>query len=264
MIPHRWGVYILNAQSFFYEPNYEITGLVGRLFGKKALEDSNPGGMKRLSAEDGAGYFEMWPAPVDEWAAPLDGDSPDVALLRPLLAKTQMEKVPLRLAYDANRNGWDTAAFHAAVDTFGATLIVCTSEGGAIFGGYNPRGFIGLGEDRDSIAAFLFTWPDGDTRKLPLKMPKVGGASLAVVDKPDVIQFGAEGLTVLDTRGDEKMAKCRLGTYYARTPSGGRTLFSDKEDAKKTRLKELKAYVMIGEGETWELDGIVWKTGMKS
>jgi hypothetical protein len=32
---------------------------------------------------------------------------------------------------------------------------------------------IGLGEDRDAIAAFLFTWPDGDTAKPAIKLPKV-------------------------------------------------------------------------------------------
>ena len=30
----------------------------------------------------------------------------------------------------------------------------------------------GLGEDRDSLAAFLFTWPDGDTSKPAIKLPK--------------------------------------------------------------------------------------------
>ena len=40
-------------------------------------------------------------------------------------------------------------------------------------GGYNPKGWIGLGEDRDAIAAFLFTWPDGDTSKRPIKLQKV-------------------------------------------------------------------------------------------
>lgn len=39
--------------------------------------------------------------------------------------------------------------------------------------GYNPEGFIGLGEDRASNGAFLFTWPDGDTSKPGLKLPKV-------------------------------------------------------------------------------------------
>lgn len=78
-----------------------------------------------------------------------------------------------RLAYDANRDGWSSEAFHAAVDTFGAAVVVATTAGGSICGGYNPRGFIGIGEDRDAIAAFLFTWPDGDVSKPAIKLPKV-------------------------------------------------------------------------------------------
>lgn len=48
-----------------------------------------------------------------------------------------------------------------------------------------PWSLAGLGEDRDSIASFLFTWPDGDVTKNPIKLPKVGGPSLAVIDKPE-------------------------------------------------------------------------------
>ena len=51
-------------------------------------------------------------------------------------------------------------------------IVVATTEGGAVCGGYNPAGWIGLGDDRDSIAAFLFTWPDGDTSKDPAKLKK--------------------------------------------------------------------------------------------
>ncbi len=31
---------------------------------------------------------------------------------------------------------------------------------------------VGLGEDRNSLAAFLFTWPDGNTSKPAIKLPK--------------------------------------------------------------------------------------------
>jgi hypothetical protein len=47
-----------------------------------------------------------------------------------------------RLAYDANRDGWSAQAFHAGVDTYGAAVVVARTAG-AIFGGYNPRGWIG-------------------------------------------------------------------------------------------------------------------------
>jgi len=30
--------------------------------------------------------------------------------------------------------------------------------------GYNPLGFDGFGSDKATMGAFLFTWPDGDTK----------------------------------------------------------------------------------------------------
>jgi hypothetical protein len=58
-------------------------------------------------------------------------------------------------------------------------------------------GWIGLGEDRDSMAAFLFTWPDGDTSQRPLKLPKVGGAAQAVLDRSESGPiFGPDGLKI--------------------------------------------------------------------
>jgi len=126
-----------------------------------------------------------------------------------------------RLAYDAATDGWSAAAFHRSVDTFGAALVVAETTGGAVIGGYNPRGeggtggkglgrkegkqssslhpagWIGLGEDRDSQAAFLFTWRDGDTSKRAVKLPKVGGAAQAVIDKESSgPQFGPDGLKI--------------------------------------------------------------------
>lgn len=234
-----------------------IESLVGRIFGKQALEDRAPGGMKRLDVP------EMYAAKTDIFADPVEGDSPEIAQIRPLLARTQLEKAPLRLAYDADRDGWSTQAFHERVNTFGAGLIVMRTAGGAIVGGYNPRGWLGIGEDRDSIAAFLFTWPDGNTSSLPVKLPKVGGPSLAVVDKPESgIAFGAEGLKAL-VPGREREARCRLGTFYARMPDGGRTLFAPGEDPKIAKVESLKCFVAEGSGEAWELDGIVWKTSVK-
>ena len=234
-----------------------IESLVARIFGKQALEDRAPAGMKRLDVP------EMYAAVTDIFADPLQGDSPEVAELRPLLARTQLEKAPLRLAYDASIDGWSAQAFHEKVNTFGAGLIVLRTAGGAVVGGYNPRGWLGIGEDRDSIAAFLFTWPDGNTKSSnPIKLPKVGGPSLAVVDKPESgVAFGAEGLKLL-VPGREREARCRLGTFYSRLPDNGRSLFAPGEDPKSATVESLKCYVAEGSGEEWELDGIVWKTKM--
>lgn len=49
--------------------------------------------MKRMSEE---ALVEQYPATTTEFADPVPGDSADVALFRPLLAKTRLETVPLR------------------------------------------------------------------------------------------------------------------------------------------------------------------------
>lgn len=221
-----------------------------------------------------------------------------------MLAQTSIEVDPLRLAYDADRDGWNSGAFHKAVNTFGAAVVVAETCGGAIIGGYNPSGdnsetpamllsghsytcslvwapfnmhrasslqhagldavpkfmwselcncsiqiqqqqlrarefcletmsltcfattalrsylcdlsplgvgWIGLGEDRDSMAAFVFTWPDGDTSKQPIKLPKVGGAAQAVMDRPDAGPlFGPDGLRIPLVSSDPKrVCPCR-------------------------------------------------------
>ncbi len=60
------------------------------------------------------------------------------------------------------------------VDGLGAAVVLARTEGGAVVGGYNPEGWIGLGEDRASNGAFLFTWRDGDTSRKAVKVAKVG------------------------------------------------------------------------------------------
>ena len=262
-----------------------ITKIFGGIFGKAALDDRTPGGMRRL---EGAALAEQYPATTDEWAEPLPGDSREIAPLRRLLKNTRLEKEPLELAFDATRDGWTCESFLAKVATRGANLVVAETEGGAVIGGYAPRSWLGLGEEKSAMAAFLFTWPEGGSdlsKRDAIKLPKVGGAGLALVDRPGVaIQFGAEGLTIPlsssssrdggsgGVSGSERLAKCRLGTYYAKIPSskssqeraapGGRSLFSPKEkDLKKTELVSLKVYVASGAAEKWDLDGVVWKTG---
>ena len=49
---------------------------------------------------------------------------------------------------------------------------------------------IPTGQFRGSLAAFLFTWPDGDTSVNPIKLQKVGGAGLAQVDDGTGPKFG--------------------------------------------------------------------------
>ncbi|KAF5826124.1 hypothetical protein DUNSADRAFT_4688, partial [Dunaliella salina] len=43
-----------------------------------------------------------------------------------------------------------------------------------------------LGSDKGSMGAFLFTWPDGNTKGAkPIKLPKVGTEQMAVIDRMD-------------------------------------------------------------------------------
>ena len=71
------------------------------------------------------------PATTDTWAAPLEGEDGEAALLRPLLRQTMLERLPLALAYDASVHGWSAEAFHACLDGQGAALLVAESEAGA-------------------------------------------------------------------------------------------------------------------------------------
>lgn len=231
------------------------------MFGKETLTDPEPMGLKRLTDEAAR---ELYPAVTDEWADLLPTDEGEVAAIRPLLAQTSLQDKPLRLAYDAQRDGWTAAAFHAAVDTFGAAVVIGQTTRGAVIGGYNPRGWIGLGEDRDSNGAFLFSWPDGDTAARPQKLPKVGGAALAVIDKAECgPQFGPDGLRIPLQPGDAQRVFCKLGSYYARRPDGSKTLFADGDETRRGKgaeLQWLRAYVAEGGPEQYELDGIIWKS----
>lgn len=58
------------------------------------------------------------------------------------------------------------------------------------------------------MAAFVFTWPDGDITKQPLKLPKVGGPAQAVLDRPDTGPlFGPDGLRIPLLPSDPKRVR---------------------------------------------------------
>ncbi|GFR44509.1 hypothetical protein Agub_g5774, partial [Astrephomene gubernaculifera] len=95
-------------------------------FFPKALSDPAPMGLKRINFEELPDQY----CELTRRAAPLADDEADplVVLLRPLLAATQLEALPLRCVYDADRDGWSAAAFHAKVDGLGAAVVVAGSE----------------------------------------------------------------------------------------------------------------------------------------
>lgn len=218
-------------------------------FGAKEKE---PFGLKRFDRDR---FPELYPATLDEFADPVEDDTEEMALFRPLLARTQLQKRSLQLVFDANRDGWESAVFHRCVDRRGASVVFCRTKE-AVFGGYNPKGFVGYGESRGSRAAFVFSWPDGDTTRLAMKMRKIGGTSLAVMDEPDAgPKFGADALVIplrpprakWDDETRDRMAMSKLGSYYERRPDGANTLFGKGENGKGTPLLELKVFTGVYE-----------------
>jgi hypothetical protein len=101
-------------------------------------------------------------------------------------------------------------------------------------------GWVGYGEARGSIAAFLFVYKKG-LSDLPTKLRKVGGPSLAQQDLPESgPSFGADSLVIPLDASNPKLARSKLGSYYERFPGGGNTLFGKRGGS--VQLKDLKVY----------------------
>ena len=218
-------------------------------------KEDEPGGFGRMSVDR---WPDQYPAEYTRRAAPVETDSGDMEGVRPLLAQTELESRALRCAYDANVDGWSASAFHAGVDKQGPGIVLARTAGGAVCGGYNPKGWAGYGEYRPGLSAFLYTWPDGqcDESAPMTKLRKVGGAGMAQIDQPENgPSFGADGLTVpLRTdsntqRDNPRIARSKLGAYYERRSDGERTIFAP-EEGMTAILEDLKVYVGVyAEGE---------------
>ena len=70
------------AQDFSDDP---VDKIFSFFFGAK---EESPMGMKRFGRER---FPEQYPAVLDEWAAPVEGDDKEVAALRPMLKNTNLE-----------------------------------------------------------------------------------------------------------------------------------------------------------------------------
>ena len=198
-----------------------------------------PAGLARFGP---ARFPEQFPATLDEWAEPQPSDDGAMAELRPFLKNTNLEARALKLTYDANRDGWNPTAFHNAVDKKGGAIVVCTSRIGSVCGGYNPKGWVGYGEARGSIAAFLFILGgqyavDGAPGT---KLRKVGGGGLAQLDLPENgPSFGADSLVIPLADDNPRLARSKLGSYYERLPDGTNSLFGKDSSV---QLRDLKVY----------------------
>ena len=93
--------------------------------------------------------IENYPAVLDKYAEVLKEDgSDDRALIRQTLAQTNLEFRPLKLLYDADKDGWSAKKFHNKVDKMGPAVVIATTKSGGVIGGYNPTGWVNLGEYR--------------------------------------------------------------------------------------------------------------------
>jgi len=219
-----------------YSEDDPVEKLFSFFFGKK---EEAPMGMARFGMER---FPEQYPATKDEWADPLSTDDEEMKILRPFLKNTNLETRSLQLTYDANRDGWDAISFHNAVDKKGGAIVLCKTRKGLIAGGYNPKGWVGYGEARGSIAAFLYVvgGPYAKNGAPGYKLQKVGGPGLAQMDMPETgPSFGADSLMIPLSEGNPKGARSKLGSYYERFPDEVNSLFG--KDA-SVQLKDLRVY----------------------
>lgn len=176
---------------------------------------------------------EKFPPTKSRSAALLPSDKGDVALVRPLLAGTNLETRELQVLFSGNKDSYSKIAFHNKVDRKGPCIILCRCrEGGKgfVFGGYNPTGWVNLGEYRGSIAAFLYVYKgEADIKSgNAVKLSKIGGAGLAQIDDGSGPRFGSEGLTILLDRANPRRVRCKLGLYYEKMPNGDNSLLPER------------------------------------
>lgn len=95
-----------------------------------------------------------------------------------LLAGTSLGNKELVCAYKASRDGWSAIDFHEAVDGRGSGLVVALGRSGAVFGGFNPLGWMSTDDYGSSNSAFLWFMKGNQ----PVKCPVLSGGNAAVFD----------------------------------------------------------------------------------
>lgn len=233
-----------------------ITDMVGKIFGKEALADPEPFGLKRMQKEE---WPDQWPAETTASGTPLESDVTDeLKKVRRVLKQTQLEFLALGCAYDAETHGWSSRAFHTQLDGQGAAVLVAETTTGEVFGGYNPKGWLGYGEWLDAISAFLFVY-DGNRA---VKLPKVGGSGMAIIDESGQgPQWGPDGLKVML---ESRTARSRLGTYYANESLNRPCLFKKAKRGEPVELRSLRVYVALEDTElakNYEPNVLQWQKG---
>ena len=95
-----------------------------------------------------------------------------------LLSGTSLENKELICAYKASRDGWSAIDFHKAVDGRGSGLVAALSRSGAVFGGFNPLGWMSTDDYGSSNSAFLWFIKGNQ----PVKCPVLAGGNAAMFD----------------------------------------------------------------------------------
>lgn len=136
--------------------------------------------------------------------------------------------------------------------------MVAETTTGEVFGGYNPKGWLGYGEWLDAISAFLFVY-DGNRA---VKLPKVGGSGMAIIDESGQgPQWGPDGLKVML---ESRTARSRLGTYYANESLNRPCLFKKAKRGEPVELRSLRVYVALEDTElakNYEPNVLQWQKG---
>lgn len=233
-----------SPQDGAYDADDPVEKIFSFFFGEREAE---PMGMKRMTKNQ---FPERYPATKTEWAEPVPSDDAEMASIRPLLKNTNLEERALKLAYDANKDGWNPPSFHNKVDKKGPSIVVLKTSDGLVCGGYNPKGWVSYGEARGSIAAFLFVlngpYVKGDAPGC--KLQKVGGPGLAQMDMPETgPQFSPDGLVIPLSKSSPKNARSKLGSYYERFPDGVNSLFGKSGSAKLLQFKVYQGVYEEGE-----------------
>ena len=172
-----------------------------------------------------------------------------------LLAGTNLDGKPLRLAYKASRDGWGAERFHDRVDFCGSALVVAAS-GGAVAGGYNPSGWASTDDYSSSTSAFVFAIERSGVWH---RMGTTGGA--AIYDNArSGPTFGSDALVVgagmapvmggfagpdtesMQQQGSLRSASSFLGSSYNRGPPPYEvSLFGGRRT--QVRLREVEVWV---------------------
>ena len=144
------SILLLNVSSF---STYNNNRIITRRQSKCFLNLSSPDDFitsfvkKFLPTPEAVGLtrsgnrVENYPAVLDKYAEKLNEDgNDDRALIRQTLAQTNLEFRPLKLLYDADKDGWNAKKFHEKVDKKGPAVVIAYTASGGIIGGYNPTG----------------------------------------------------------------------------------------------------------------------------